>query len=181
MEQIRLVPHPTTPCPLIRAVHVTLQRESASELSLRYTVAGNVARLKVPPPGSAARTDGLWRETCFEAFLAAGDSAAYSEFNFAPSSAWAAYAFDGYRAAMRAIEPVQPPLIRCSRSMELLEVDVRLTSASLAAPDMRLALSAVLQDSDGRTSYWALAHPPGKPDFHDAAGFVGGAELGIRA
>jgi hypothetical protein len=30
----------------------------------------------------------------------------------------------------------------------------------------RLGLSAVIEDSSGAKSYWALAHPPGKPDFH---------------
>jgi hypothetical protein len=37
---------------------------------------------------------------------------------------------------------------------------------------LRLAVSAVIEESDGRISYWALAHPPGKPDFHHADGFV---------
>jgi hypothetical protein len=30
----------------------------------------------------------------------------------------------------------------------------------------RLGLSAVIEDTSGRMSYWALAHPAGKPDFH---------------
>ena len=30
----------------------------------------------------------------------------------------------------------------------------------------KLALSAVIEELDGTKSYWALAHPPGKPDFH---------------
>ena len=29
-----------------------------------------------------------------------------------------------------------------------------------------LGLSAVIEEADGNVSYWALAHPPGKPDFH---------------
>jgi len=30
----------------------------------------------------------------------------------------------------------------------------------------KLGLSAVIEEIDGTKSYWALAHPPGKPDFH---------------
>jgi hypothetical protein len=30
----------------------------------------------------------------------------------------------------------------------------------------RLGLSAIIEETSGRKSYWALAHPPGKPDFH---------------
>ena len=34
------------------------------------------------------------------------------------------------------------------------------------------ALSAVIEEADGTKSYWALAHAPGKPDFHHADGFA---------
>jgi len=30
----------------------------------------------------------------------------------------------------------------------------------------RIGLSAVIEETDGTKSYWALRHPPGKPDFH---------------
>jgi hypothetical protein len=36
----------------------------------------------------------------------------------------------------------------------------------------RIGLSAVIEDTNGEISYWALAHPPGKPDFHHANGFA---------
>ena len=36
----------------------------------------------------------------------------------------------------------------------------------------RAGLSAVIEEADGTKSYWALAHPPGKPDFHRAEGFA---------
>ena len=32
--------------------------------------------------------------------------------------------------------------------------------------DWQMGLSAVLEETDGTKSYWALAHPPGAPDFH---------------
>jgi hypothetical protein len=36
----------------------------------------------------------------------------------------------------------------------------------LRTVDVMAGLSAVIADKDGRTAYWALAHPPGKADFH---------------
>jgi hypothetical protein len=36
----------------------------------------------------------------------------------------------------------------------------------------RLGLSAVIEDKAGGKSYWALAHPPGKADFHHADSFA---------
>jgi hypothetical protein len=36
----------------------------------------------------------------------------------------------------------------------------------------RLGLSAIIEEASGRRSYWALAHPPGKPDFHHPDSFA---------
>jgi hypothetical protein len=30
----------------------------------------------------------------------------------------------------------------------------------------------VIEERNGRKSYWALAHPPGEPDFHHPACFA---------
>jgi hypothetical protein len=36
----------------------------------------------------------------------------------------------------------------------------------------RVGLAAVVEETSGHRSYWALAHPPGKPDFHHADCFT---------
>jgi len=36
----------------------------------------------------------------------------------------------------------------------------------------RTALSAVIESADGTRSYWALAHPSDKPDFHHPDSFL---------
>ena len=36
----------------------------------------------------------------------------------------------------------------------------------------RAGLSAVLEADDGTRAFWALAHPPGQPDFHHADAFA---------
>ena len=46
-----------------------------------------------------------------------------------------------------------------------------MSRAHLHAP-LRIALSAVVETEDGALSFWALRHPPGKPDFHHAEGFA---------
>lgn len=51
-------------------------------------------------------------------------------------------------------------------------------SATMEGPPLagggswRLALSAVIEETDGTKSYWALRHPPGPPDFHHADNFA---------
>jgi hypothetical protein len=51
-------------------------------------------------------------------------------------------------------------------------MDVALDLSGLA-PDgpWRLGVSAVIEETSGRKSYWALTHTPGKADFHHADGF----------
>ena len=51
----------------------------------------------------------------------------------------------------------------------LLELDA---SIQVQPGKLVLALSAVIEHLDGRISYWALRHPPGKPDFHHPQGFA---------
>jgi hypothetical protein len=37
---------------------------------------------------------------------------------------------------------------------------------------VRVAASAVVEEANSGLSYWALAHPAAKPDFHHADAFV---------
>lgn len=172
MPFVTLIPHPSTPCEFIHALTVDVQQLPTGTLRLVYRLEGDISRLRVPAPLQPARADELWRHTCFEAFVRAPDDAGYTEFNFAPSGLWAAYRFAGYRSEMKALDLAAAPSIACRQSPQHLEVDVQLKLAQSMAGPLRTALSAVLEDSQGGISYWALAHPPGKADFHDAAGFV---------
>jgi hypothetical protein len=164
-----LTPHPQTPGVGLQ-VEARAKRGVGGRLMLAYSVMGESLRL--PPLMAPARADELWRTTCFEAFIAAPASESYLEVNLSPSRAWALYAFDGYRGGMKS-PPVQPPDIDVRRSPGRLELSAVVDLADLASEGAwRLALTAVIEREDGAKSYWSLAHPEGKPDFHHAAGFV---------
>lgn len=158
--------HPDTPCGAVEAIAVEAAW-AAGRLALRYVVRGRMDAVRWPAAGAAARTDGLWKATCFEAFVR-GSGGGYREFNLSPSGAWAAYRFDGYRAGMAPAEMAAGPGI-VFRAGELS------ASLDLGEGPWRLGLSAVIEAADGTVSYWALAHPAGKPDFHHADCFA--AEL----
>ena len=154
-------------------VEVELTWRAPGKLALTYVMTGDIAALKLPSPAHAARTDELWRHTCLEAFV--GGGAGYYEFNLAPSSQWAAYGFDGYREGMFPVEPFGDPAISTEATVD--RFTLRATLALDGLPDLRpdadwrLALTAVIEQRDGLKSYWALAHPAGRPDFHHADGF----------
>jgi hypothetical protein len=169
--QLKLTPHPDFPCAALDAIEVTVTRAAPSRLALAYRATGRIAGLALAPPTAPQRTDGLWRTTCFEAFLQPEGDAAYVELNFAPSTAWAAYAFTGYREGMTPLE-IATPRIEARRSDAALELDVVLDAAALPPGPCRLALSTVIEETSGAKSYWALAHPDGRPDFHHPAGFA---------
>jgi len=158
--------HAGSACPPAQTIAVLLARHG-STLTLTYVVAGAISDLILPAPEAPERTDELWRSTCFEAFVRGPDEA-YLEFNLAPSTRWAAYAFDRYRAGMRNAE-VTAPRIETRREARKFTL-----ATTLELPDnaQALALSAIIETRDGGKAYWALAHPAGKPDFHHAAGFV---------
>jgi hypothetical protein len=156
--------------------------ESATNgiLALSFVLRGDLDALRIPTKQQGERpcrrVDELWRHTCFEAFLMAGDGPGYREYNFSPSGEWAAYAFRDYRHdnyrqnGVAADESV--PVIRVHRSAQCLTLAAEV---SLALPPMyrsiRLGLSALVEAIDGELSYWALRHLPGKPDFHHVDAF----------
>jgi hypothetical protein len=140
---------------------------------VKYFVSGDIRALRLPLPSGPVRTDELWRNTCFELFLRAADRNDYYEFNFAPSLQWAAYRFDGCRRGMRELE-IQPPRIAIRQDGTSLELQavLALDGAADSEEDWNLALSAVIEETTGNISYWALVHSPGKPDFHHTHAFA---------
>ena len=164
---MRLHRHPDSEGGEDLAVEVEVARTPGGVLSIVYVVTGDVAGLRLPAPSRGGRADELWRHSCFEAFLRAGEGEGYLELNFAPSTQWAAYRFDAYRAGMGAAD-VPPPRITAGaeEGRYALTAVVALGGALPADAPWRLAVPAVLEDTAGRISYWAAAHAPGKPDFH---------------
>lgn len=179
----RLVRHPDFPCDAVSAVEAEVERSSSGVLWLRYRVTGVTDALVVPPPAPPARTDELWKTTCFEAFVMRVRGDGYYELNLSPSSAWAAYRFDGYRAGMRPAMEIGTPEVRLARRADALELSAKVDLAGTSTPerrDWRLSITAVIAEAGGRTSYWALAHPAGRPDFHHADGFALGLPVTER-
>ncbi|MDO7841166.1 DOMON-like domain-containing protein [Sphingomonas immobilis] len=166
MAEYTLVPHPDTPPRAIDFVGVSI-RQDEHGLNLCYVIGGDTAGLVIPPAAAPCRTDELWRTTCFELFVQTG-ATDYLEFNFSPSSAWAAYRFSDYRTGMAPADAA--PRIGISDEGDALIVAVRI--AAPAPPGTLAALSVVVEERDGTKSYWALAHGDGPPDFHDPDCFV---------
>ncbi len=156
-----LTRHPDTRCDAVTSITVAVTYTPRGDLRLEYNLIGDIAAIRFPPDAVSARTDNLWQHTCFEAFLKSTSDTGYAEFNFSPSTQWASYRFDGYRTGMTAADAM--PRIETQATATQFDLCAVLP---LPSSDARLGLSAVIEETSGRKSYWALAHPQGKPDFH---------------
>jgi hypothetical protein len=170
LDSIRkaLVCHPDTPARTVRSVAVEITLSFDDGFALRYVVEGAVGDIVLPPGDGQlviadSATEGLWQGTCFEAFLTEEGQPDYTEFNYAPDGRWACYQFDDYRSLLRPDE-LAPWEMVAERSDT--HYALRVEPGIFPDTGSKLALSAVIEELDGTNSYWALAHPPGKPDFH---------------
>jgi hypothetical protein len=179
VHSFTLTPHPAAGSPAVGAITGRISRTPRG-LLVSYVLEGALERLRVPEARAPRFADGLWRHTCFELFVARRGGTGYHEWNFSPSGEWALYAF----AREREREPLGAgqtpaaldPHVTACRVPGKLELDAVVPLAALApgyatAP-LALNLSAVVEDDGGALSYWALAHPLDKPDFHHPEAFV---------
>ena len=181
-----LICHPSTPCPAIHRITLQAGREGG-RLALKYRLEGDIDALAIPSIAPPQRTDGLWQTTCCEVFITVlpqADSVlktesaldrGYYEFNFSPSTAWAAYSFTRYRQGMAMAELGEAVKIAVCRDVGWLELESVVNLGGLGLPNegtWHLGLSAVVQLESGDLSYWALAHPQGKPNFHHPESFA---------
>lgn len=176
VHTVTLARHPESRSEAVRSVGVHVCREPGGALAMTYSLEGDIARLRVPPPRPPRIAHGLWQHTCCECFVALQGRPGYHEFNFAPSGAWAAYAFAKYREGAPLTDEALNPRIVTRGGAEKLELDATISLDRLSSMHPRatltVALSAVVEDEQGVLSFWALRHPPGKPDFHHRDAFV---------
>lgn len=173
-----LLPHPASEKGAfegaVEELSVEVDWSPDGRLALVYRLLGDMHALQLPPTPSNRRTDGLWRHTCFEAFIARAGASPYWEFNLSPSGAWAAYQFSGYREGMAPLMQGRSPVVRAESGEDhvTLEAVLDLSWLERASQNLKLGLAAIIEDRTKALSYWALAHPAAKPDFHHADGLT---------
>ena len=144
-------------------------------LDIVYRITGEIESISLP--GAVAipvRRDGLWQKTCCECFLQVSGRQDYLEVNLSPSGDWNVYHFQRYRQEM-----TREPRVTAVESEVLYERERAIVRCRLSLSDclgesvaLRVGISCVVAHRDGAISYWALAHPADKPDFHDPRSFI---------
>jgi hypothetical protein len=173
MTEYQLIPHPDFPSAALSGVRVDAER-IGEELSIWFWLSGDIENVRWPDLcADGIRADELWKETCFEAFVRVDGKPGYSELNFSPSGRWAAYQFDRYREGMRDIERGQfGSGYKGTHDNGEYGMNFGAIGAFDRVVDWTLGLTAIIEAMDGTKSYWALAHAPGPPDFHNPDCFI---------
>jgi hypothetical protein len=174
MSRQVLARHPHTPCTAIERVEAALGRDERGALRLSYRMIGDARRVVAAPLARGARPqqrDDLWRHTCCELFVHDAAGTGYREYNFAPCGDWAAYRFRDYRTGRVSLQTAAPRIV-LERSPALLALTVTLAAEPLDALSTRRIGIACIVETPTEVSHWALAHPPGGPDFHHPRAFA---------
>lgn len=171
MQTNRLIPHPAHPPLAVTSIQARIVTAEGPWLRLRWRIDG-ASRLLIPPFAGKGRADELWRTTCFELFIRTGGCANYVELNLSPSERWAAYDFAAYRQGMAARPFPREPECTLRRGQSIAVFDAAVPMSALPQLPWQAGLCAVIEEEGGRLSYWALAHPSGRADFHDPACFA---------
>ena len=170
-----LQPHSNTPCAAVQSLQAEIIPQTNGDWLFRYALQADMQALRIPALQTSAATDGLWEHTCLEAFIGVAGETAYHEFNFSPSTQWAAYAFRDYRER-NVWTASTAPAITIAPTATGLTLEARMAAADLPAnpaqQPWQIGLTAVIETATGEKSYWALHHPAEKPDFHHRGGFA---------
>jgi hypothetical protein len=168
-----LVCHPVQSPGEVSVVEASLWIGESGAARLLFSIHAPSGYVRIAAPRPPRRTDGLWRHTCAELFVAVADRPAYDEFNFAPSGEWACYHFQDYRLRDDRPGLESRPQIVTSQSADQTLIEVTLPSANLPEqPELQIGISMIIETNDGRLSYWAMRHPAAVPDFHHRKGFT---------
>lgn len=167
---MKLEPHSAAP-PVGRFDLSAEARREHRALVFDYRVTGRIDDLVLADAAWPERTEDLWETTCFEAFARRPGETSYLEFNFAPSTRWAAYWFSAYRAS-RIGPDMATPRIFTTKTAEEFRLRAEIEANALPRGPLLLALTAVIQEKSGAKSYWSLAHAGANPDFHALEGFA---------
>jgi len=174
MQTYALTAHPAHPPARVTGVEARVIGFDSEWLRVRWRIEGGQA-LVVPPFAGRGRAHELWKSTCFELFLRPAGGDDYVELNLSPSERWAAYDFSRYREGRTERSASRGPDCTIRQGSSFAIFDAAIPRDVLPILPAAANFTAVIEEQGAVKSFWALAHPEGRPDFHDPACFT--AEL----
>ena len=137
-------------------------------ISINFTLTGEINPYIFNPPRLQTRKDELWKESCFELFLAHKNSPNYYELNISPSTEWNFYSFSDYKTDMKPNNYTSTPFITSSKSKNefRLSFDIELDEKILG-DNLIFNLAVILLDKNGTRHFYSINRKDGNVNFHD--------------
>jgi len=148
---------------------ISTLEQNKNLLHLTFKLSGDIKHYKFPKTKKQERKDELWKESCFELFLATEDEEAYYEFNFSPTLAWNSYRLEYYRAEPKKIDEVELIEFEVKQTKETLLVEITLDVQTLKFDTYNLA--TILLNKQEEREFWSLKAKGDTPDFHNPLEF----------
>lgn len=171
-QSFNLIPFAVNTAPDIE-ITGAIARDS-NQLQITYKLTG-ASQIIIPQPSpTPTRQYDLWEHTCMELFVQPQDSTSYWEFNLSPAGHWNVFRLLDYRQDL-AEELVFDSLpFGVLQQANVLQLNLLVELDRIIAPEQKLkvGITSVIEDRDGRLSYWALSHPDKEADFHHQDGFA---------
>src|SRR5438046_7608537 len=102
-RSFRLLRHPGSASEAVHSIAARVHR-TGEGIAVTYSLEGQLARLRIPPPRPPRIATRPWQHTCCEIPIARKGLPGYQEFNLAPSGEWAASAFPRYREGVTVVD-----------------------------------------------------------------------------
>ena len=139
-------------------------------LTLEFTVTGEIKNYIFNEPCEQTRADGLWKQTCFELFIAHNTIPAYYELNISSSTTWNFYRFSDYKTAMQEEKNLSEPFIHISKMQDRYRLSFEFYFyEKLIEKELIFNLAVILLDTKGVRYFYSINRKEENVDFHDKA------------
>ncbi|RUM68464.1 MAG: hypothetical protein DSZ07_06640 [Sulfurovum sp.] len=137
-------------------------------LILEFTVSGEIKNYIFNKPCIQAREDNLWKESCFELFIAHSNKPSYYELNISPSTNWNFYSFSNYKREMNEEKNISEPFIDSSKMQEAYKLSFEFEFyEEFIEKELIFNLAVILLDTKGIRHFYSIHQREERVDFHD--------------
>ncbi|SFV50560.1 hypothetical protein MNB_SV-12-26 [hydrothermal vent metagenome] len=148
-------------------IYATIELQP-SRLKIEYEIINNLSSYHFPKETKQQRANELWRDTCFELFIANHSSTEYYELNISPSTQWNAYHFKSYKEEMRETDVFSTPSIISHQLDKSYNLSFEMAfQEDIFVKKLSINLAVILLDKEEMRHFYAINRCKESPDFHD--------------
>ena len=148
-------------------VYATIELQD-NRLKVNYEIRADVSQYNFLKKTKQQRVDELWRDSCFEIFIANRSSDEYYEINTSPSTEWNAYHFKSYKEKMNKSYIFSMPSIKNQQLANRYNFSFEMSfQEGIFEKELLINLAVILLDREGVRHFYSINRRKGSPDFHD--------------